>query len=54
MLNGIFGRADETMYKFNWVTLIYYIAFEGTIFNWEDIISDNLSFCVAAAQGGIT
>ena len=54
MMNMIFGRADETLYKLSWIALIYYVSFEGTIFNWEDIISDNLSFCVAAAQGGIT
>ena len=54
MLNNIFGQADGTVYNMNWVPLIYYISFEGIIFNWEVIISDNLSSSVAFAQGGIT
>ena len=54
MLNKIFGRADETLFKLSWIPLIYYVAFEGTIFNWEDIVLSSLSSCVAAAQGGIT
>ena len=33
MLNRIFGHADGTLYKVNWIPLIYYVAFEGTIFN---------------------
>ena len=49
-----FGKADGTIYKLNWVPLIYYIAFQGTIFNWEDIISNNLSSSIAVAQGGLT
>ena len=27
LLSRIFGRADQTIYKLNWVPLIYYIAF---------------------------
>ena len=54
MLNRIFGRADGTLYKVNWIPLIYYVAFEGTYFNWTYIISDSLSSYVDAARGGIT
>ena len=54
MLTIIFGRDDGTIYKLNWVLLIYYKAFEGTTFNWVDIISDNLSSYVEIAQGGLT
>ena len=49
LLNIIFGRADGTIYKLNWVPMIYYIDFEGTLFNWEDIISDSLLSCVMVA-----
>ena len=54
MLNSIFSQVDETLYKLIWIPIIYYVSFEGTIFNWEEIISDSLSACVAAARGGIT
>ena len=33
MLDRIFGHADGTLYKLNWIPLIYYATFEGTIFN---------------------
>ena len=33
MLNMNFGQADGTLYKLSWIPLIYYMAFEGTIFN---------------------
>ena len=54
LLNRIFCRANGTIYKLNQVPLIYYTSFEGTIYNWEDFISDSLSSCVAAAYGGLT
>ena len=54
IINKIFGHANEPLYKLSWIPLIYYIAFEGTMFDWEDIISDSFSSCIAVAQGGIT
>ena len=54
MLNKIFGRAYGTIYKLNWVPLIYFIAFQGTIFNWAKIISESLPSFVASSQGGMT
>ena len=54
MVNRMFGRAKGTLYKLNWIPLIYYVAFEHTIFNWAYIISDSLPSYVAATQGGIT
>ena len=49
MLNRIFGRVDGNLYKLSWVPLIYYVAFEGTIFNWQDIILEILSSYVTTA-----
>ena len=54
LLSRIFGREDGTIYKLNWVPLIYYIAFQGTVFNWAYIISDSLSSSITATQGGLT
>ena len=48
LLDKIFGRGDGTIYKLNWVPLIYNIAFESTVFNWAFIISDSLSSCSGA------
>ena len=42
-LNRIYGRDDGKFYKFGWITLIYHIAMKGTVFNWDDIIAENLS-----------
>ena len=33
MLNRIFGQENGRLYKLSWIPLIYYVAFEGTIFN---------------------
>ena len=54
MLNKIFGRANGKLYKLSWIPLIYYVAMQGTIFNWADIVANNLSSCIAATQGGLT
>ena len=54
MLNRIFCWANGILYKLSWIPLIYYVAFEGTIFNWENIISSSLSSYVFSTQGGIT
>ena len=32
---------------------MYYVAMEGTIFNWADIATRNLAKCVKAAQEGL-
>ena len=32
---------------------MYYVAMEGTIFNWADIATRNLYKCVKAAQEGL-
>ena len=53
MLNNIFGKENGRLYKLSWIPLIYYVAFEGTIFNLEYIISSILSSCVDSAQGGM-
>ena len=39
MLNNIFGQENRILHKLIWIPLIYYVALEGTLFNWVDIIS---------------
>ena len=53
LLNKIYGRANGKFYKFGWITLIYHIAMKGTLFNWADIISKNLSTSIKASQEGL-
>ena len=35
MLNRIFGRAHGRSFKLGWMPIIFYVATQGTIFNWE-------------------
>ena len=53
MLNRIFFRGNGKLYKLIWIPLIYYVAFEGTIFNWVGIISSSLSSCVVGVSRNI-
>ena len=53
MISKLYGRADGKTYNFGWIPLMYYVAMEGTIFNWEDIATRNLSKCVNVAQEGL-
>ena len=53
MLNRIFGRADESSYKFVWIPLIYHVSMKGTIFNWDDIAANGISSCITVAQEGL-
>jgi len=34
MLNRIFGRAQGKIFKLGWIPIIFYVATQGTIFNW--------------------
>ena len=54
MLNMIFVRANGKNYKLSWVQVILFVATQGTIFNWENIISNSLSSCISTALGGIS
>ena len=54
MLNKIFGQENGKFYKMSWIPLICHVAMQGTIFNWEDIVSSILSSCIVVAQGGLT
>ena len=54
LLSKIFGRAYGTIYKINSVPFSYYVAIQGIVFNWEDIISDILSSCIMAGKGVLT
>jgi len=37
MLNRIFGRAQGKIFKLGWIPIIFYVATQGTIFNWENM-----------------
>ena len=54
MLNRIFSRANGNFYKIGWVQVIYFVSTRGTIFNWADIVSHNLSPCIIASLGGMS
>ena len=53
MLSRLYGKDDGKLYNFGWIPLMYYIAMEGRIFNWEYIVSRNLAKCIKAAQDGL-
>ena len=54
MLNRIFGRANGKKFKIGWVPVIFFVDTQGTIFNWENIVSNSLSACISAALGGVS
>ena len=54
MLNRIFGRAHGKIFKLEWVPIIFYVATQGTMFNWENIVSNSLSVGIALALGGVS
>ena len=54
MLNMIFGRAHGKSFKLGWMPIIFYVAIQGTIFNWENIVSNSLSACISSALGGVS
>ena len=37
-----------------WIPFIYFVATQGTIFNWESIVSNSLSACISTALGGMS
>ena len=54
MLNKIFDWVNGKFFKMSWIPLIYHVSMQGTIFNWLDIVANNLLSCINAAQGGST
>ena len=38
MLNRIFGRAHGKRFKLEWMPISFYVATQGTIFNWANIV----------------
>ena len=54
MLNRIFGRANGKNYELNWVPVIFFVATQGTIFNWDNIVSNSLSSCISATLGVVS
>ena len=54
MLNRIFGRAHRESFKLGWVPIIFYVATQGTVFNWANIVSNSLSACIASALVGVS
>ena len=54
IMNRVFGRAHGKSFKLGWIPIIFYVATEGTIFNWENIVSKSLSSCISSALGGVS
>ena len=54
MLNKIFGRVNGKNFKLSWVPVIFFVATQGTIFNWENIVSNSLYLCISEALGGVS
>ena len=54
MLNSIFGRSHRKRFKIGWIPIIFYVATQGTIFNWSNIVSNSLSACISSALGGVS
>ena len=54
MLNRIFGRAHCKIFRLEWVPIIFYVATQGTVFNWVIIVSNSLSACIASVLGGVS
>ena len=54
MLNKIFRRANGKNFKIGWVPVIFFVATQGTIFNWENIVSNSLSACISATLEGFS
>ena len=52
MLNRVFGRAYGKSFKLGWIPIIFYVATQGIVFNWANIVSNNLSACISSALGG--
>ena len=54
MLNRIFQRENGKGFKIGWVPVIFFVTTQGTIFNWENIVSNSLSSCISATLGGVS
>ena len=54
MLNRIFEKANGKIFKIGWVPVIFFVATQGTIFNWENIVFNSLSTCISVALGGVS
>ena len=54
MLNKIFGRANGKSFKISWVPVIFFVATQGTIYNWANIVSNSFPACISAALGGVS
>ena len=54
MLNRIFGRSHGKRFKIGCIPVIFFVATQGTIFNWATIVSKSLSACISADLGGVS
>ena len=54
MINRIFGSAHGKSFKLEWVPIIFYVATQGTVFNWANIVSNSLSVGIASTLGGVS
>ena len=49
----MYGRADGKTYNFGWIPLMYYVAMEGTNFNWVDIATRKFSKGIKETHEGL-
>ena len=54
MLNRIFGKAHGKSFTIGWILVIFFMPTQGTIFNWANIVSNNLSACISTSLGGVS
>ena len=54
MLKTNFGRANGKSFKMRWILVIYFVATQGIVFNWEIIVSNSLPAYVSVALGGVS
>ena len=51
MLSRLYYRADGKFCNFGWILVMYYVAMEGRIFNWADIVTSLLGQMHQSSSG---
>ena len=54
MINRIFRRENGNNFKIGWISVIFFVATQGTIFNWENIVSNSLTDYISASLVGVS
>jgi hypothetical protein len=50
MLCRLYGEPNASQFPLSYMALIYYHADEGLSFNWDDILSENLTMAIYAVK----